>query len=86
MLIFLGLRLYPPATFVISRTAAQDVEFEGITIPKGTRIGIGSSCLHRREDVWENPEKFDPERFSEENAHGRNPWSYAPFSLGSRSW
>lgn len=78
-----GLRMYPPATFVLSRMVEEDTEFEGLKIPKGVRIGTGTAALHRRNDVWQNADKFDPERFESTNI---NPWSYAPFSLGTRNW
>lgn len=34
---------------------------------------------------FENPEKFDPERFSIDNRHGKNPFDYIPFSGGPRN-
>ena len=74
------MRIYPPVTFVLSRVVAEDCEYEGVKIPKGTRIGLGSSALHRRDDIWKDPLKFDPER------EFPNAWSYAPFSLGTRNW
>lgn len=55
-----------------------------LTIPKGTFIVLSSQALHHDERFWENPEKFDPERFTEENVKNRHPFAYIPFSEGPR--
>lgn len=40
--------------------------------------------MHRDEKYWENPLKFDPNRFLPENASKITPYSYLPFSSGPR--
>lgn len=55
-----------------------------LVVEAGTLIMIPTVGLHHDERFWENPEKFDPERFTEENVKRRHPFCYIPFSEGPR--
>ncbi|XP_018561986.1 cytochrome P450 4C1-like isoform X2 [Anoplophora glabripennis] len=79
------LRLYPSIP-MINRISGADIKtHSGYTIPKGTDINIYIYDIHRNADVWENPTKFDPDRFLPENIAKRHPFSFIPFSAGSRN-
>src|SRR5947209_11567 len=78
-----ALRLYPPA-WMFGRKAIADDEIRGYHIPANSMIFISPYCIHRHPDFWENPEVFDPERFSLERSNSRPPFAYFPFSGSSR--
>jgi cytochrome P450 len=60
---------------------------DGQTVRKGTNITIFIYGIHRDENVFPNSEKFDPERFADQNliTDERSPFAYIPFSAGSRN-
>jgi cytochrome P450 len=77
------LRLYPPA-WVLERQSIADDVAGGFHIPKNTIIGISPYILHRNPALWDNPEGFDPERFSKARSAGRGKYHYLPFGGGPR--
>lgn len=47
---------------------------------------IGVINMQRSEEYYpNNPDTFDPDNFLPENIANRHPFSYLPFSAGSRS-
>ncbi len=76
------MRLYPPAYF-IDRINKEDDEFEGMKIPKGSNLLFSFHEIHKHKSHWKDPEKFDPERFSETDPYLHTPF-YAPFGAGPR--
>ena len=79
-----SMRLYPPV-WGLSRHAEQDAEFGGYRIPKDAYVVVMPYTLHRHPDWWENPETFDPGRFSPARSEGRHSYAYLPFSAGPRA-
>ena len=77
------MRLYPPA-WVIDRKPLADDEFEGIPIKKENDVLCFIYGVHRSKRYWEDPETFDPERFTAENKAKQVPFSYMPFGGGPR--
>jgi cytochrome P450 len=41
--------------------------------------------MQRDPALWENPQDFDPDRFSPENIGRLDRWQYLPFGAGPRS-
>ncbi|KAL7645340.1 UNVERIFIED_CONTAM: hypothetical protein RMT77_003726 [Armadillidium vulgare] len=80
------LRLYPPAPRVDRRCTKDYVLPEvGLSIHKNTKITIPIYSIHRDPRHYEDPEKFDPERFSQSAKAGRPPMVYLPFGSGPRN-
>ncbi|XP_055607198.1 cytochrome P450 4g15-like [Uranotaenia lowii] len=84
--IFETLRMYPPVP-IIARKVNQDVRLAShdYVVPSGTTVVIGTFKLHRREDIYPNPEVFNPDNFLPEKTSNRHYYSYIPFSAGPRS-
>ena len=76
-------RLYPPV-YIFSRKVAEEDQIGGYRIPAGSSVDISPYATHRHPDFWENPEAFDPERFSVERSAARPRFAYFPFSGGPR--
>uniref|UniRef100_A0A1I8PRR0 Cytochrome P450 n=1 Tax=Stomoxys calcitrans TaxID=35570 RepID=A0A1I8PRR0_STOCA len=80
-----------PVGLVSDRTCTKDYEYvsptsgEKISIKKGELVRIPSCALHRDAKNFENPEVFDPERFSAENKLKIVAGTYLPFGLGPRN-
>jgi cytochrome P450 len=77
------IRLYPPV-WVTARTAAEEYQYRGITIPKGATLLAPQIVAHRDPRFWQNPMGFDPDRFSDEKKAGRPRFCYFPFGAGAR--
>jgi cytochrome P450 len=78
------LRLYPPGWLLTRRTIAADT-VGGIALPAGADVLISPYLVHRHPAHWEDPERFDPGRFSGSERDGRNRFVYLPFGLGARA-
>ncbi|CAL1294908.1 unnamed protein product [Larinioides sclopetarius] len=79
-------RLYPAAPW-FGRKFPKDTPSNicGHVIPKGTACVVLTYFLHRDEEVFLDPEKFDPGRFSAENCHKIPEYAYIPFAAGPRN-
>jgi cytochrome P450 family 4 subfamily V len=79
------LRLFPPVP-LFGRRVIEPFEIEGYQLPVGAMVTVGPVWIHRDPKHYgEDYMKFKPERFEKENATGRHPFAYVPFSAGSRN-
>ncbi|NXI30401.1 CP4B1 protein, partial [Sterrhoptilus dennistouni] len=80
-----SLRLFPPVP-AVSRQLTKPVTFpDGRSLPAGCMVGLNIFGIHRNREVWEDPEIYDPQRFSPENSAQRHSHAFLPFSAGSRN-
>jgi cytochrome P450 len=79
-----SLRLCPPAAGV-GRLAVRDIDVAGYRVEKGTLIAVGIYALHRDPELWPDPTRFDPDRFTPEQMKARQRWQFVPFAGGARS-
>jgi cytochrome P450 len=75
------LRLYPPV-WLSARTPLQDDKIGRYSIPAGAIILFSPYVTHHHPGIWENPENFDPERFTKEQSGTRQRYAYIPFGGG----
>jgi len=78
-----AMRLYPPI-WILERRAVEEDEIGGYRIPAGSTVEVSPWVTHRHPDFWEEPERFDPDRFTPERSAGRPPLAYMPFGAGPR--
>ncbi|KAJ9594231.1 hypothetical protein L9F63_014391 [Diploptera punctata] len=89
MVLYETLRKYP-VLGVIDRVCVSDYDLPGpsgkgiFTLKAGTSVYIPLCGIHSDPEFYPNPDKFDPERFTEENKSKRHNYAYFPFGEGPR--
>lgn len=79
-----ALRLFPPAPGISARVAKAADELDGVPVPKGAYMVVAPWVLQRHRRTWQEPERFDPDRFLPENSQGRPRLATMPFGAGPR--
>ncbi|MFD5329091.1 cytochrome P450 [Streptomyces sp. NPDC127092] len=79
-----AMRLFPAAP-AIGRRAVEAVEIGGHLIPAGADVIVSPWVTHRHPRYWDDPERFDPDRFLPEREAGRPRYAYFPFGGGPRA-
>ncbi|XP_067140678.1 cytochrome P450 3A31-like [Centruroides vittatus] len=79
------LRFYPHSDTSLTRICSEDFQYKNTTIPKGVTIVIPVRNLHKDSNYWNEPEKFNPDRFLSKNAGLIDPSIYQPFGIGPRN-
>jgi cytochrome P450 len=79
-----AMRLYPSAP-VIGRRAVGDDELCGYRIPAGSDVWVSPWVVHRHPDFWDEPARFDPERFAAARDEARHRYAWLPFGGGPRA-
>lgn len=79
-----ALRLYPPAS-VFSRTAMEDDTVAGVPVRKGSLVMISPWTMHRHRRLWDQPDRFMPDRFAGRETPPSGEGAFMPFGAGRRT-
>jgi len=77
-----ALRMKPPVPSM-PRRAVRDFTFKGFDVPAGTLIGINPLFTHHMGEIWPEPDRFDPLRFTEDAQRSRHRFAWVPFGGGA---
>jgi cytochrome P450 len=75
------LRLYPPG-HIFGRAPVEDMEIGGYWMRKGQFIMISPYVIHRHPELFPDPGRFEPERFTPEQEKKLPRSAYIPFGDG----
>jgi pentalenene oxygenase len=78
------LRLFPPAGEMFTRTVTSDTVLGGHRIAAGTTIVYSSCLIHHRGDLYDDPTRFDPDRWDRESRPQPPREAFIPFGGGAR--
>lgn len=78
-----ALRLYPPI-WIYPRDTVEADELGGYHIPAKSSVLLSPLASHRNPRYWDNPEAFDPQRFTPQAVKARPRMAYIPFGAGAR--
>ncbi|CAD7014192.1 cytochrome P450 4p1 [Ceratitis capitata] len=79
------LRLYPSVPVITRETTSETILPNNLILPERTQVIIHIIDIHHNPKYFENPNTFDPERFTPERSAGRHPFAFVPFSAGQRN-
>lgn len=83
MVVSESLRMYPSLPFLDRTvTEAYKVPNSDLVLEKGTPIYISVTGMHYDPQYYPDPDKYDPERFNEENKRNRPSCVFLPFGDG----
>lgn len=77
-----ALRLHPPVPSLVRRTV-RETSFRGMAIPPGTPVSIDPLYTHHMPDLWPEPARFDPLRFTQALSGARHRFAFVPYGGGA---
>ena len=79
-----SMRLYPPA-FGLGRESIEDCEIGGYRIPAKSQVFMFQWAMHRDPRYFAEPDRFRPDRWTEEFTESLPKYAYFPFGGGPRA-
>lgn len=72
-------------SFQPGRTAKVDLILPGgYKLPKDAVVIPALHHIHNNPDIWDNPNRFNPDRWDTEEVKNRHKAAYIPFAIGPR--
>ena len=78
-----AMRIYPPAPMVV-RQPNRDVTIGGVALTPEDNVFVPIYAVHHHVKLWDQPARFDPDRFAPEAVRARHRYAYLPFGAGPR--
>lgn len=72
------------AAWLVSRTTTTDTHLGTHPVRSGTAVFFSPYLIHHRTDQYDNPEQFDPDRWSSSRHLNPPDGSFIPFGGGAR--
>ena len=76
------LRMYP--IWILMRRTLRPVRLGGVGLPAGTEVTISPHALHHDPHLFDDPHRFDPDRWAPENVKDIPRGAFIPFGAGNR--
>jgi cytochrome P450 len=78
-----SLRMVTPVP-ALPRKVVKDTSILGFHVPAGTTVVVPMLSNHHMADWWQDPDRFDPDRFSAERREDKvHKYAWAPFGGGA---
>ncbi len=78
-----SMRVFPPVAMIV-RQSTRDLYIGCERVNAGDNVFTPIYAIHHHQDLWPDPETFNPERFTADAVKSRDRWSYLPFGAGPR--
>ncbi len=79
-----SLRLFPPAWILARKALEEDILPSGLRIRQGDEVILPPYVIHRNPAFFDDPERFDPARWTQEMKKSLPTGTYLPFGVGPR--
>jgi len=80
-----AMRLYTPVGILFRKcVSSTSLGSSGLAVKEGQAVFIPTSAIHMDPDIFPDPERFDPDRFTKEAKEQRHPYAYLAFGEGPR--
>lgn len=78
-----AMRLFPPAP-IVPRSVKAPVSLGDHRFKQDDHVSISIYAMHRHQTLWDEPDAFDPTRFTPEAEETRSRFQFLPFGGGGR--